>query len=105
LSFRFSLHGFLHTEVVMIRNFFSFVFGLLGKAILLAMVLVLSGMLYVGAYFYQKSGEPMTKAEAHRYALGSPFGTSGPAGRRSGGFTMRRQEFLRSIQIQMQAKS
>ena len=51
----------------------SFISGLLGKLILLGLALLLAGVLYVGAYFYVKSGEPMTVAEAQRLAPGLTF--------------------------------
>lgn len=55
------------------RKLVGFVFGQLGKLILLALVVLLSGVLYVGAYFYQKSGEPMTVPEAQQHAPGLTF--------------------------------
>lgn len=55
------------------RKLMGFVFGLLGKLILLGLAVLLAGLLYVGAYFYVKSGEPMTVAEAQRLAPGLTF--------------------------------
>jgi len=51
----------------------GFISGLLGKLILLVLAVLLAGVLYVGAYFYAKSGEPMTVAEAQRRAPGLTF--------------------------------
>ncbi len=51
----------------------SFISGLLGKLILLVLAVLLAGVLYVGAYFYVKSGEPMTVAESQRRAPGLTF--------------------------------
>jgi hypothetical protein len=51
----------------------GFISGLLGKLILLVLAFLLAGVLYVGAYFYVKSGEPMTVAEAQRRAPGLTF--------------------------------
>jgi hypothetical protein len=55
------------------RKLVGFVFGLLGKLLMLAPIALLSGVLYVGAYFYQKSGKPMTVAEAQQRAPGLTF--------------------------------
>lgn len=55
------------------RKLMRFVFGLLGKLLLLTLVVLLSGVLYVGAYFYQKSGEPMTVAKAQQRAPSLTF--------------------------------
>jgi hypothetical protein len=55
------------------RKMIGFVFGLLGKLLLLSLAVLLSGVLYVGVYFYQKSGEPMTVAEAQQRAPGLTF--------------------------------
>lgn len=55
------------------RKMIGFVFGLFGKLLLLSLAVLLSGALYVGAYFYQKSGEPMTVAEAQQRAPGLTF--------------------------------
>ncbi|MDX9991586.1 MAG: hypothetical protein RBS68_05995 [Anaerolineales bacterium] len=48
-------------------------FDLVGKLFMLGLVVLLSGVLYVGAVFYQKSGEPMTVAESQRRAPGLTF--------------------------------
>jgi hypothetical protein len=55
------------------RKMIGFVFGLLGKLLLLSLVVLFVGVLYVGAYFYVKSGEPMTVAEAQQRAPGLTF--------------------------------
>lgn len=47
--------------------------NLLGKLLLAGMILLLFGMLYVGAYFWQKSGQPMSVAEAQKMAPGLTF--------------------------------
>lgn len=51
----------------------GFISGLLGKLILLGLAVLLAGVLYVGIYFYVKSGEPMTVAESQRLAPGLTF--------------------------------
>jgi hypothetical protein len=48
-------------------------FNLIGQVLLLGLVVLLSGALYVGGYFYVKSGEPMTVAEAQQRAPGITF--------------------------------
>lgn len=55
------------------RKVIGFISGLLGKLILLGLAVLLAGVLYVGAYFYVKSGEPMTVAESQRLAPGLTF--------------------------------
>lgn len=51
----------------------GFISGLLGKLILLGLAVLLAGVVYVGAYFYVKSGEPMTVAESQLLAPGLTF--------------------------------
>jgi hypothetical protein len=48
-------------------------FNLIGQLVMWSLVVLLSGVLYVGGYFYVKSGEPMTVAEAQRRAPGITF--------------------------------
>ena len=48
-------------------------FNLLGKILLTGMILLLFGLLYVGAYFWQKSGQPMSVAESQKIAPGLTF--------------------------------
>lgn len=47
--------------------------NLLGKLLSAGMILLLFGMLYVGTYFWQKSGQPMSVAEAQKMAPGLTF--------------------------------
>jgi hypothetical protein len=48
-------------------------FNLIGQLVLWSLVAAFAGILYVGGYFYVKSGEPMTVAEAQQRAPGITF--------------------------------